>query len=214
MSKISGKLFVAASALLAASAACLNAAESTLTIQTDQPGVKINRAMWGVFFEDINLGADGGLYAELVKNRSFEFPNALMGWQISGQTNGVEIRADKVFSQVQPHYIRLQSGTGLANEGFRGIGIHAGETYDFSVEARAVEGRPVLKIELVGADGHSLAATSVKGFQADWQRLTAKLKSSTQEEKARLKVSVESGTEYFDMVSLFPRNTRKNRTGG
>jgi len=214
MSKISGKLFVAASALLAASAACLNAAESTLTIQTDQPGVKINRAMWGVFFEDINLGADGGLYAELVKNRSFEFPNALMGWQISGQTNGVEIRADKVFSQVQPHYIRLQSGTGLANEGFRGIGIHAGETYDFSVEARAVEGRPVLKIELVGADGHSLAATSVKGFQADWQRLTAKLKSSTQEEKARLKVSVEGGTADLDMVSLFPRHTWKNRPGG
>ena len=51
-----------------------------ITVQADRPGAKINPAMWGIFFEDINFGADGGLYAELVKNRAFEFPHALMGW--------------------------------------------------------------------------------------------------------------------------------------
>lgn len=201
-------------AVLAALLACANLQAASITVQADQPGAKINRGMWGIFFEDINLGADGGLYAELVKNRSFEFPDALMGWQTFGQTNGVEIRDAQPFSQVQPHYLRLKSGAGVANEGFRGIGIKAGETYDFSVEARVVEGRPVLKIELVGADGRSLAATSVKAKASDWRRLTAKLKSSIQDDKAHLNVSVEGGTVDLDMVSLFPRHTWKNRPGG
>ena len=52
----------------------------TVTVDADKPGARINPAMWGIFFEDINLGADGGLYAELVKNRSFEFPDGMMGW--------------------------------------------------------------------------------------------------------------------------------------
>src|ERR1700688_640783 len=52
----------------------------SLTVHAGQPGTRINPAMWGIFFEDINFGGDGGLYAELVKNRSFEFPDPLMGW--------------------------------------------------------------------------------------------------------------------------------------
>src|SRR4026207_817720 len=56
----------------------------TPRVRADQPGPRINPAMWGIFFEDINLGADGGLYAELVKNRSFEFYNPMMGWTING----------------------------------------------------------------------------------------------------------------------------------
>src|SRR6266540_2994334 len=53
---------------------------TTITVHADKPGAQINPAMWGIFFEDINFGADGGLYAELVKNGSFEFPEAMMGW--------------------------------------------------------------------------------------------------------------------------------------
>jgi alpha-L-arabinofuranosidase len=212
--KIFSKTGAAISVCLLTAVVCLQAAAATLTVQSGQPGTPINRAMWGVFFEDINLGADGGLYAELVKNRSFEFPDALMGWQVTGRTNGVEIRDENPFSQVQPHYLRVKSGTAISNEGFRGIGVKAGETYDFSVEARAVEGSPVLKIELVGADGRSLASASLKVKTSDWKRLTAKLKSSIQEEKARLNVSVEGGTADLEMVSLFPRHTWKNRPGG
>jgi alpha-L-arabinofuranosidase len=206
------KAFTVVGAMLAACS--LHAAEATLTIQTDQPGVKINRAMWGIFFEDINLGADGGLYAELVKNRSFEFPDALMGWQVAGQNNGAEVRDDQPFSQVQPHYLRVKSGANIANEGFRGIGVKAGEKYDFSVQARAT-GSPTLQVELVGADGKLLASDSLKKISAGWQPLKLTLRPNATESKARLKVSVAgSGSVDLDMVSLFPRDTWKNRPGG
>src|SRR5215468_8070380 len=67
--------------LLAASlCAALSANAVTIEIQADQPGAKLNPAMWGIFFEDINFGADGGIYAEMVKNRGFEFPDPMMGW--------------------------------------------------------------------------------------------------------------------------------------
>ena len=52
----------------------------TVTVAADRPAADVNPAMWSLFLEDINFGADGGLYAELVKNRGFEFPDALMGW--------------------------------------------------------------------------------------------------------------------------------------
>src|SRR6185503_1490728 len=107
----------------------------TLKVQVDKPGPRINPAMWGIFFEDINLGADGGLYAELVKNRSFEFPDPMMGWKTStSKSASAEIRTDIPFNGANPHYLRLRSGggpaTGVSNEGFRGIGVRAGESYD------------------------------------------------------------------------------------
>jgi alpha-L-arabinofuranosidase len=190
-------------------------AAATITVQTDQPGAVLNHGMWGIFFEDINLGADGGLYAELVKNRSFEFPDALMGWQVLGQTNGIEIRDDKPFSKVQPHYVRLQSGTGIANEGFRGIGVKAGEQYDFSAQARATAGSPALQIELVDAAGKILAGGDLKNFTADWRLEKITLRPKATEAKARLKISVVGGgTVDLDMVSLFPQKTWKNRPVG
>src|SRR3954462_13604057 len=116
--------------LLCSANMALYAGTSAITVQTDRPGARINSAMWGVFFEDINFGADGGLYAELVKNRGFEFPEALMGWsQLSPSLAKGErsSRSDTPFIAQNPHYARLHSeGTapfGLANEGFRGIGV-------------------------------------------------------------------------------------------
>src|SRR5215468_12578619 len=101
----------------------------SLTIRNGQPGAKIKPAMWGVFFEDINFGADGGLYAELVKNRSFEFPDPLMGWSKihpSLARGQVSIRDERPFNPANAQYVRIQSQgqapQGLANEGFRGIG--------------------------------------------------------------------------------------------
>ncbi len=191
------------------------AGNSTITVQTDQPGVAINHGMWGIFFEDINFGGDGGLYAELVKNRSFEFPDALMGWRILGPTNGVEIRTDEPFSRMQPHYARLQSGTGLVNEGFRGLGVHAGEKYDFSVEARTIFGSPNLEIELVAADGKILAHELLKDLLAGWSLKNATLRPNATDENAKLQVSVvNAGAADLDVISLFPRKTWKNRPGG
>src|SRR5204863_4311638 len=122
-----------------------------LTVHTDQSGARINPAMWGIFFEDINLGADGGLYAELVKNRSFEFPDHLAGWQKLSPSlaNGtLSIREQHPFDAANPHYLRIQSeGTapfGVFNEGFRGVGVRKDEAYNFSAQIRAADGSPDL----------------------------------------------------------------------
>ena len=93
--------------------------------------------MYGIFFEDINFGADGGLYAELIKNRSFEFENPWGGWEPFGDVSIAE--KNPCFNK-NPHYAHLTytgqiTGTGLENEGFKGIGIKADENYDFSLYA-------------------------------------------------------------------------------
>jgi alpha-L-arabinofuranosidase A len=117
------------------------AQDAVLEINTHKRGAEIAPTMYGVFFEDINYGADGGLYGELVKNRSFEFPQPLMGWNTIG---GVTVKDDGPFSRC-PHYVRLSySGkrdmtTGIENEGFLGMSLNGGEQYRFTVWARVPE---------------------------------------------------------------------------
>ena len=147
--------------LLAASLAWATTASAvTIEIQAGQPGAKINPAMWGIFFEDINFGADGGLYAELVKNRAFEFPDALTGWSKLSPSKArgqISIRDENSFNTANPHYLHIESEGkdlfGVANEGFRGMGVKAGEAYNFSAQLRATGGSPKLRVELYGGDG-------------------------------------------------------------
>ncbi|HUO39584.1 MAG TPA: hypothetical protein VMU34_17870, partial [Mycobacterium sp.] len=122
---------------------------TTIKIDTGKPGAKINPAMWGIFFEDINFGADGGLYAELVKNRGFEFSDPLTGWIKLSPSNArghISVRTDAPFNAANPHYLRIESVgkdvIGIANEGFRGMGVREGEAYRFSVQMRRVSGTP------------------------------------------------------------------------
>ena len=109
----------------------LHAQTNELVIQTKKLGAEIQPTMYGLFFEDINYAADGGLYAELVKNRSFEFPQHLMGWKTYGK---VSLMNDGPFER-NPHYVRLSNPghahkhTGLDNEGFFGIGVKKGEEH-------------------------------------------------------------------------------------
>jgi alpha-L-arabinofuranosidase len=195
---------------------------ATVTIRVDQPGAAINPAMWGLFFEDINFGADGGLYAELIKNRGFEFPDALMGWTTLSPSlakGELSVRTEAPFNPANPHYLRLQSeGTapfGISNEGFRGIGVRREETYDFSVRVRNVAGTPKLSVRLYGGDGTLLASAELKDFTGDWQRRTATLQPSDTDPKARLAVLLDgAGTVDVDFISLFPTHTWKNRPGG
>jgi len=208
-------------ALLAAAAEV--PAQVALTVRVDQPCARINPAMWGIFFEDINFGADGGLYAELVKNRSFEFPDALMGWSkaaLDGATGSLTVRDRDPFNPANPHYVRLQSdsskGFGMSNEGYSGLGVRAGERYEFSAQARVVEGNGLaLQAELVNAAGNLLASARVDGLTPKWQRHMATLRPKATEPKARLQVLLEGkGTVDLDLVSLFPQKTWKNRPGG
>ena len=205
-----------ATSMLAASAV------TTIEIQADKPGARISPTMWGIFFEDINFGADGGLYAELIKNRGFEFPDAMTGWmKISPSLahGELSIRTESPFNPANAHYLRIESKSkapfGVSNEGFRGIGVRKGEAYDFSAEIRGVSGAPDLSLQLYGDDGTLLDSVVLHGFSGDWKKYTATLHPKDTDAKARLAVLVEgAGAVEVDMISLFPERTWKNRPGG
>ncbi len=195
---------------------------ATIEVQADQPGAKINPAMWGIFFEDINFGADGGLYAELVKNRGFEFPDAMMGWSKLSPSKArgqLSIRDEHPFNAANPHYLRLESEGkdlfGVANEGFRGMGVKQGEAYNFSAQIRNVAGAPTLRVELYSGDGALLDTVKLEKFSGDWQKVTAVLHPKATDAKAKLYVLVDGkGAVDIDFISLFPDNTWKHRPGG
>ncbi len=209
------KNFLAVAAATALSLPALSNGAITLTVNANQPGAKINPSMWGIFFEDINLGADGGLYAELVKNRSFEFTNHLMGWSKSNSGQW-EIRHENPASTVNPNYLRLEGNAQISNEGFRGMGIHNGETYDFSTQARSDSARPPkLLVELISASGEKLGSTQVGGITSQWTERRGSFKAKGDDQKAHLNITAQGeGTVDLDMVSLFPKHTWKNRPGG
>ena len=195
---------------------------ATVTVGADHPGAAINPAMWGVFFEDINFGADGGLYAELVKNRGFEFPDPMMGWSKLSPSlaNGeLIVRQEEPFNANNPHYVRIVSHAaapfGLFNEGFRGMGVRQGEAYDFSIRIRGVDGTPKLRVQLYGGDGAVLDSIDLNGFTPVWQKRTATLHPKDTDPKAYLAVLLDGkGAVDVDFVSLFPENTWKKRPGG
>ncbi len=203
-------------------ASCL-AAQDTLTIQADKPGAAISPTLWGVFFEDINFAGDGGLYAELIKNRSFEFPEAQMGWKQTGDTahGSIQVLEDKPLNANNPHYLRItvekdSNGLGLSNEGFRGVGVREDARYRFSVYARVKDGgKPVLRAGFITTDGGELGGTKLTGFTSDWKLYTATIRATATDPKARFKITVEgAGILDLDMVSVFPRATWKNRSNG
>ena len=112
-----------------------------LALDTKKAGTAIQSTMYGLFFEDINFAADGGLYAELVKNRSFDFPQSLMGWYAFGK---VEVKNDNPLFDKNPNYVVLSDPghphkrTGIENEGFRGMGFKKNESYRFTVWAKSL----------------------------------------------------------------------------
>jgi alpha-L-arabinofuranosidase len=193
---------------------------ATVTVAVDRPGAAINPAMWGAFFEDINFGADGGLYAELVKNRSFDFPQPLMGWTVpagSAGTTRLEVKSETAAEARTNHYLRFESkgpSAAVENEGFRGIGVKAGDTYDFSVELRG-ETKLGLRVELVASSGAVLGSARLAGWGKDWTKRAVSLVATRDEMRAHLRLTLEGrGAADLDFVSLFPRKTWKRRPGG
>jgi Alpha-L-arabinofuranosidase len=210
------KLFLSTALALSAAMSAALAANPVLTVQTDRPGAKVNPAMWGLFFEDINLGADGGLYAELVKNRSFEFPDPMMGW--TKRSGAAEILTEQPFDSDNPHYLRISaaaSGEGVANEGFRGMGLRAGEDYNFTAQVRAVSNAPAIRIELTDENGIVIASARIKKPGSKWSEEKVVLRPKVTVAKGGMNVLLEGpGVVDFDMVSLFPKKTWKNRKNG
>ncbi|MCR5312177.1 MAG: carbohydrate binding domain-containing protein, partial [Bacteroidaceae bacterium] len=132
----------------------MSAQTHTFDVNTSKLGGGIPSTMYGIFFEDINYAADGGLYGELVKNRSFEFPQHFMGWKAFGK---FELKNDGPFNK-NPHYVRLRDSghsdkySGLENEGFFGIGFQKGAEYRFSVWARNPNGDGDVKLRIMLCD--------------------------------------------------------------
>ena len=211
-----------AASLSAAMAISAFASAVTIEVQADRPGANINPAMWGIFFEDINFGADGGLYAELVKNRGFEFPDPMMGWaklSPSLARGRLSIHDEHPFSPANPHYLRIESEAqapfGVANEGFRGMGVRQGAAYNFSARIRSVNGSAALRVELYGSDGTLLDSVRLSDFSTQWTKQTAVLHPKDTDPKASLYLLVDGkGGLDLDMVSLFPEKTWKDRPGG
>ena len=192
-----------------------------IDVKASKLGAPVQPTMYGLFFEDINFAADGGLYGELVKNRSFEFPQAYMGWRVFGN---VELKNDGPFERC-PHYVVLsdpghrERRTGLQNEGFFGIGIEKGKEYRFSVWAKAPKGNSQIRVQLI--DEHSMGEhqefvqQKLDITSADWQKYEIVLKSNRTEPKAQLRIFLSSGNPVaLEHISLFPVDTYKGRQNG
>ena len=190
----------------------LNAnAQRQLIVQANKPGATIQPTMYGIFFEDINFGADGGLYAEMVQNRSFEFPTRLMGWNAFGNVQVGEVRP--AFDR-NPHYVvlgdsgHIEKRTGLENRGFFGMGFKKGMRYDFSVYARLHDGGSAparIRVELVNADNNIITRQRITIDSREWKKYTASLTSDVTEQKGLMRIFLETAEGVdLDHVSLFP----------
>jgi alpha-N-arabinofuranosidase len=196
-----------------------------VTLDVSRPGAPISPTMFGVFFEDINFGADGGLYPERVKNRSFEFTEPLSGWRkvmrnFTAQGELV-VLSEGGLNEHNPHYLRLRdytdgSGFGIVNSGFRGIGVESGDEYVLSAFVRAPSGgSPALSVRLTDERGSALAETTLDGFTGQWKRYESTLRPTATNAQAQLEIVPRGDGEIdLDMVSLYPKETWKDRPNG
>ncbi|MEU1042094.1 alpha-L-arabinofuranosidase C-terminal domain-containing protein [Streptomyces sp. NPDC005551] len=212
------RLGLTAAALLVASAVVpgpANAADVTdysITVDPKGSGAKIDDTMYGVFFEDINRAADGGLYAELVQNRSFEYSTAdnasytpLTSWDTSGTARVVNDGGR--LNARNRSYLTLGGDSSVTNSGYNtGIRVERGKVYDFSVRARA-EAATSLTLTLHDADG-TLARARRVGVRGGWAEYTAKFTASRTSSTGRLTVAA-GRPAALDMISLMPRDTYK-----
>lgn len=247
--KIATELFrriISRSICVVTFAACGSAmaqpAPAALTIDLSQPGKRISPDLFGIFFEDINYAADGGLYAELVQNRSFEYQaterldwTPMTSWeQVSrdGARGSLKITDAVAVHPNNPHYVVVETqspggGFGLANAGFDGIAVRAGEQYDFSVFARqlftgnhwggkgVLESSSRLVVRLENKERAVLGESALEISGRDWQRLASSITATNSDPTARLVLlSQTKGAVALDEISLFPHVTFKNRANG
>jgi hypothetical protein len=205
----------------------LKPVKATVTVQPE--GAKaISDVLLGAFFEDINYSADGGLYAELIQNRDFEYDpsdregdknwNSTHSWALKGEKTTFTIDTTDPIHINNPHYAVLnveQPGAALENTGFDGIALNTGEKYDFSIFARVPQGKSnKLQVRLVDGKGNVCGETSLTVSSRQWKTykavITAKATADT-----HLEIIPQSvGELNLDMISLFPQNTFKGRKNG
>lgn len=204
-----------------------NAQKTNLEVNTTNTVTKIQPTMYGAFFEDINFAADGGLYAEMIKNRSFEFEAPLMGWEQPNSdkhsfntTSGIATTIKALENKTNPSFCRVlindAKGFSMINEGFRGMGIKKDAKYNLSLKAANHNGEiKKIIIQFIDKNKNVLGETSIVPTSNDWKGYSAQFTATQTEAKAQLKITFEGkGTIDLDMISLFPEDTWKNRKNG
>ncbi|HEX8465816.1 MAG TPA: alpha-L-arabinofuranosidase C-terminal domain-containing protein [Abditibacterium sp.] len=212
-------LFVAAALSPFFSPAATAAPVARLSVDVDKPGAPISPMLYGIFFEEINRAGDGGIYAEMVQNRSFEDFDFPLGWtlmQSPGATGRITLDKSTPLNPQSPTSLRLDIGAGgrvgVASYGFKGvpqlplnrpqewlpkfekgvggIGVQSGKRYDLSFYARAAQGfSGPLTATLETSTGRVLATQTVRGLTTGWKKLSVSLRASASEPDARLVIS-------------------------
>ncbi|MFE7841448.1 alpha-L-arabinofuranosidase C-terminal domain-containing protein [Streptomyces sp. NPDC057474] len=209
--------FLVAAASVPAPAHAEDVTDYAITVDPSAKGAKIDDTMYGVFFEDINRAADGGLYAELVQNRSFEYSTAdnraytpLTSWAVDGAAQVVNDAGR--LNERNRNYLSLGAGSAVTNAGYNsGVRVEEGKKYDFSVWARA-ENRTTLTVTLQDADG-TLAKARRVAVKGGWAKYRATFTATRTSSDGRLAVA-SAGAAALDEVSLFPRDTYKGHKNG
>ena len=209
-----------------AGAAAQEGIDSVYRVDLASQGVEISPHLYGVFIEDINFAADGGLYAELVQNRSFEYfpmptnnnnPGAhTYSWSLRGDATMTLCDTDGM-NENNPHYVRVtaaKAGDGIVNTGYAGIALEAGEPYRVTFYTRGdYAGTYTVKLVSIG---DLLAETTLTAVPSDgWTQLTGYLTPCATVDNARIELLLDApGMVDVDMVSLFPVHTYNNRVNG
>ena len=218
------RLFVFATSTLLAGLTYAQAGK-IITIKANQPVADIQPTMWGVFFEDINMGADGGIYAELIKNRSFEFFKPMMGWKIEQKpfVEGAVTVLNRMGNNVaNPRFLRvklndaIKGSLSLTNEGFRGMGFKKDLRYDFSFMYRTAAPAIKIHVELLNTKNEIIGSAILEpSISTVWKKQAISLNASATELKGQCRIWFEGKGEIdLDMISMFPEDTWKKRPGG
>jgi alpha-L-arabinofuranosidase len=220
---------------------CGSLGAAPITVRVEDAGKAISPDLFGIFFEDLNYATDGGLYAELIQNRSFEYQaieqptwNNLTSWELvtrGGGKGALKVGAAFPLHANNPHYADLAAeipgeGVGLTNSGFDGIPVRAGERYELSFSVRenhfarrwqdiGKQGPLPLVARLEGKSGAVLAEANFEVTAREWHRVSATLTANQTDASARLVLLLRGqGGIALDEISLFPQKTFRNRANG
>jgi alpha-L-arabinofuranosidase len=208
-------------AALLASAVSVNAQPAKITVDAAHPAHPIPVTLWGIFFEDINMSTDGGIYPELVRNRSFEDSDRLENWSFSNNGGGSEAAIITADVHNQPPAlnplnrkslrVKVDGAFSLVNEGYWGMNFVSGDSYTLKFAARGDQFAGKLTAKLLGADGKVLASGEVSGIGGGWKYYTLDLTPAGGDAKGKLEIFGDgSGVLFLDMVSLIPKKTWKD----
>jgi alpha-L-arabinofuranosidase len=207
--KLSKLLAIALTTIAVATQTAVSAA--SIEVQVDKPAHKISPTLWGIFFEDINLSADGGIYPELVRNRSFEDADKPDDWKITGAEAAIDSSRPLNPFNRKSLYLKASGPFTISNEGYWGMNMVQGDGYTLKLAARSADGfSSALTVKILGANGKELASGEISGIGGDWRYKTLDLTAAASDPKARLEISGNGkGTLFLDMVSLLPKKTWK-----